>query len=118
MKWIVTKDERFYRYKCPVCGRCDTNYYLKTEGNIDLPNFCEKCGTDLRGKKMNIITKTIKDFEDLTGVPAKTYSLDFICGFMACHELMNTTIIKLDLSRNQLIRFEDEWRKIKTKGRL
>lgn len=67
---------------------------------------------------MDIITQTIRDFEELTGVPAKTYNLDFICGFMVCHELMNTTILKLDPSPEQLTRFEDEWKKIKTKGRL
>lgn len=67
---------------------------------------------------MDIITKTIIEFEELTGKKASKFNLDFICGFMACHELMNKAILSLDPTPEQLVRFCEEWKKIKEKGKL
>lgn len=67
---------------------------------------------------MDIITKTINEFEEITGVKASKFNLNFICGFMACHELMNKTILYLDPTPEQLVRFDEEWKKIKEKGKL
>ena len=50
-EWIITKDEKFYHYKCPFCSFWATGDFLRTYNNLDLPNFCEKCGADLRGEE-------------------------------------------------------------------
>lgn len=50
-EWKITQDEKFYHYKCPFCGFWATGDFLRTNDNLDLPNFCEKCGVDLRGDK-------------------------------------------------------------------
>lgn len=63
-------------------------------------------------------SKVIRDFEIITGQPACKFSLDFICGFMACHELMNTTILKANLNQKQARTIGDEWNKLKTSGRI
>ena len=50
-EWKITQDEKFYHYKCPFCGFWAMGDFLRTNGNLDLPNFCEKCGADMRGEK-------------------------------------------------------------------
>lgn len=50
-EWIIDQNEKFYHYKCPFCGFWATGDFLCTNGNLDLPNFCEKCGADMRGKE-------------------------------------------------------------------
>ena len=36
---------------------------------------------------MDIISKAIKEFEDITGEKASKYNLDYVCGFMECYRI-------------------------------
>ena len=64
---------------------------------------------------MDVIQQTIKEFEELTGVSADKFNLDFVCGFMECRRLMNLSILKLDPTPAQLERFKNEWLKVTKK---